>query len=50
MFDMYEDEGDVLISLEQEDARINREQGKENETIGFAVLKVRRNCLKDNCT
>ena len=40
VFDVHADEDDVMISLEQEDMRIYREDGKENLTIGFAVHKV----------
>lgn len=35
---MFEDEDEVLISLEQKDKRV--EKGKDNYTVGFTVLTV----------
>ena len=40
MFDMKEEEGEILLSLEQEDARIWQEFGKKNATIGVTICKV----------
>ncbi|KAL4220104.1 Calpain-6 [Mactra antiquata] len=38
IFDVLEDEDEVMISLEQKDKRV--EKGKDNFTIGFTVLKT----------
>ena len=40
LFDVKEKETEIIISLEQEDMRVYREDGKVNTTIGCAVLKV----------
>ena len=37
---MKDKETEVMISLEQEDMRVYREDGKVNTTIGYVVLKV----------
>lgn len=38
VFDITDDEDEIMISLEQEDKRVDK--GKDNYTIGFAVLKT----------
>ncbi len=40
LFDVKHKETEVMISLEQEDMRIYREDGKENTTIGCFILRV----------
>ena len=40
LFDVKDKETEIIISLEQEDMRVYREDGKVNTTIGCAVLKV----------
>jgi calpain-5 len=40
LFDIEDKEGDVMISLAQEDARVNRDLGEKNATIGFAIYKA----------
>ncbi|KAK3082918.1 hypothetical protein FSP39_009044 [Pinctada imbricata] len=42
-FDVDDAEVEVMISLEQWDGRINRDKGRDNETIGFCVMKTDRN-------
>lgn len=40
MFDVELEEDDVMVSLEQWDKRIDRELGKENDTIGYYIMKA----------
>lgn len=40
MFDVELEEDEVMVSLEQWDKRIDRELGKENDTIGFYIMKA----------
>lgn len=40
VFDVELDEDEVMVSLEQWDKRIDRELGKENDTIGFYIMKA----------
>ena len=41
IFDVKDAQEDIIISLEQEDQRIYKEDGKQNATIGVAIHKVR---------
>ena len=41
-----EEEGEVMISLMQEDTRKEKERGVENLTIGYFVMKVRSLCVR----
>lgn len=36
------EEDEVMVSLEQWDKRIDKELGKENDTIGFYIMKVKK--------
>ena len=40
LFDVEEKQLDVMVSLAQEDQRINKDKGGKNETVGFAIYKV----------
>lgn len=40
VFDVELEEDELMVSLEQWDKRIDRELGKENDTIGFFIMKA----------
>ena len=40
IFDVTDPEDETMVSIEQWDGRIDRDKGKDNETIGFCVMKV----------
>ena len=42
------EEGEAMIALMQEDTRKSKEEGKENLTIGFFVMKVNENFFAVN--
>jgi len=44
------EEGEVMISLMQEDTRKEKERGVENLTIGYFVMKVHVHCIAATMT